>query len=71
MSRDDGQGAGTPDTPLVSPSVWGCSGELQEAKTGKNKAVLRIYGFEGEAGQEGEGVTRIYESSHRRAEIYI
>ena len=28
--------------------------------------IVRMYGFEGEAGREGEGFTRIRESSHRR-----
>ena len=28
--------------------------------------ILRMYGFEGEAGREGEGFTRTRESSHRR-----
>ena len=28
--------------------------------------IVRLYGFEGEAGQEGEGQTRIRESSGRR-----
>ena len=28
--------------------------------------IVRLYGFEGEAGREGEGFTRNRESSHRR-----
>ena len=28
--------------------------------------IVRLYGFEGEGGREGEGFTRTYESSHRR-----
>jgi len=30
------------------------------------RGAVRMYGFEGEAGREGEGVTRITESSYRR-----
>ena len=30
------------------------------------KGAVRKYGFEGEAGREGEGATRITESSYRR-----
>ena len=30
--------------------------------------IVRMYGFEGEAGREGEGFTRTRESSHRRPE---
>jgi hypothetical protein len=30
-----------------------------------------LYGFEGEAGREGEGFTRIRESSHRRLDDLV
>ena len=39
------------------------TGSLQASYRG----ALRIYGFEGEAGREGEGATRTTESSYRRA----
>ena len=35
-------------------------------KTEENENFLRIYGFEGEAGGDGEGFTRIRESNHRQ-----
>ena len=38
------------------------TGSLQASYRG----AVRKYGFEGEAGREGEGVTRITESSYRR-----
>ena len=31
--------------------------------------IVRMYGFEGEAGREGEGFTRTRESSHRRFRV--
>ena len=33
------------------------------------QGIVRMYGFEGEAGREGEGLTRIPESSYRRPRI--
>ena len=42
---------------------------LWAVKSKENKTILRIYGFEGDAGQEGEGFTRIRESSYRRSAL--
>ena len=33
--------------------------------------IVRMYGFEGEAGREGEGFTRIRESSQRRRRLEV
>ena len=41
-------------------------GTPRGALRAQNKGCLRIYGFQGEAEEEGEGVTRITESSYRR-----
>ena len=56
------------DVPLMPPS-WGgpCLGGLRALKEREYQGHLRIYGIEGEAGREGEGRTRIRESSRRRA----
>ena len=48
-----------PHHSLSSFSFWDANLELL-------RASLRIYGFEGEVGQEGEGWTRVPESSRRR-----
>ena len=42
------------------------TGSLQTSYRG----AVRIYGFEGEAGREGEGATRTTESSYRRWTFY-
>ena len=52
---------------LSSGLIKGCFGAALGSKTEENENVLRFYGFEGEAGGEGEGFTRIRESNHRRA----
>ena len=54
---------------LSSGLMRGCFGAALGFKTGENKKVLRIYGFEGELGQEGEGETRIRESKRGRTII--
>ena len=41
-------------------------GGLRALKEREYQGHLRIYGIEGEAGREGEGRTRIRESSRRR-----
>ena len=51
---------------LSSGLIRGCSGAALGFKTEENENVLRIYGFEGEPGGEGEVETRIYESKRRR-----
>ena len=55
------------------PSHQGCSGLLwafPELKILTKKDDVRMYGFEGDAGQEGEGWTRIIYSSYRRNPCY-
>ena len=62
-------GSGCQQCPCVSPSpglLRACSGPALGFKTEENKTLLRIYGFEGEPGGRGGGVTRIRESKRRR-----
>ena len=49
-----------PDTSRV---VWGPFGSLLHT-------ILRIYGFEGEPAEQGEGFTRTTESNRRRHSYY-
>ena len=51
---------------LDQGSLRNHSGGVRDRKIEGKQAILRTYGFEGEAGQEGEGWTRIRESSYRR-----
>jgi hypothetical protein len=72
-----GHETGTRGVEPIGPHVFlwagldqGClrnaSGAARDLKIEGKQAILRTYGFEGEAGQEGEGWTRIRESSYRR-----
>ena len=51
---------------LSSGLIRGCFGAALGLNTEENENVLRIYGFEGEAGRKGEVATRIPESNYRR-----
>jgi hypothetical protein len=51
---------------MVARAAQELPGAAQGLKERELQGHLRIYGFEGEAGREGEGRTRIPESSHRR-----
>jgi hypothetical protein len=51
---------------LVARAAEGLLGGSQGLKERELQGHLRIYGIEGEAGREGEGRTRIPESSRRR-----
>ena len=55
-----------PNVSLSSGLIRGCFGAALGLNTEENENVLRIYGFEGEAGRKGEVATRIIESNHRR-----
>ena len=62
---------GKPSQRLLLGPWWpgllrSCLGRLRAFKERELQGHLRIYGFEGEAGREGEGRTRIRESSRRR-----
>ena len=54
---------------LSSGAAHSYFGAALSSKNKEKKKILRIYGFEGEAGREGEGRTRISESSRRRGDI--
>ena len=56
-----------PSHPGAAHSYFGAA---LSSKNKEKKTILRIYGFEGEAGREGEGRTRIPESSRRRGAQY-
>ena len=55
-----------PQVSLSSGAAHSYFGAALSSKNKEKKTILRIYGFEGEAGREGEGRTRITESSRRR-----
>ena len=55
-----------PQVSLSSGAAQSYFGAAMSSKNKEKKTILRIYGFEGEAGREGEGRTRIPESSRRR-----
>ena len=55
---------------LVVRAAEGLLGGSQGLKERELQGHLRIYGIEGEAGREGEGRTRITESSRRRPVIW-
>ena len=55
-----------PQVSLSSGAAHSYFGAALSSKNKEKKTILRIYGFEGEAGREGEGRTRIPESSRRR-----
>ena len=54
-----------PQVSLSSGAAHSYFGAALSSKNKEKKTILRIYGFEGEAGREGEGRTRIPESSRR------
>ena len=55
--------SGRPASPTATPGVfWARFGPF----CGALRDILRIYGFEGEPAEEGEGFTRIRESNRRR-----
>ena len=51
---------------VAAPRTRGRLGTPRGALRAQNIGCLRIYGFQGEAAEEGEGFTRIRESSYRR-----
>ena len=55
-----------PQVSLSSGAAHSYFGAALSSKNKEKKTILRIYGFEGEAGREGEGFTRIRQSSYRR-----
>ena len=55
-----------PLMPLELVCVPGLLGLLHSGFKAVFKGIVRLYGFEGEAGWEGAGRTRIRESSYRR-----
>ena len=56
-----------PQVSLSSGAAHSYFGAALSSKNKEKKTILRIYGIEGEGGREGEGWTRISESSYRRA----
>ena len=54
------------------PGHQGCPGLLLGyfgVKTNEKKKILRFYGIEGEASREGEGFTRIHESTIKSSPV--
>ena len=60
------RGATASQRALVARAAEGLLGGSQGLKERELQGHLRIYGFEGEAGREGEGRTRTRESKRRR-----